>query len=70
MIYEVPMKRIILLLALMFSLNGCLVGTAVGTAVDVGIEVVKVPFKVAGAIYDGVSGDDEESDSKDTEKKN
>ncbi len=63
------MKKIILLFTLMFGLNGCLVGAAVGTAVDVGIEVVKVPFKVGGAIYDGVTGDDEESDSKDTEEK-
>jgi len=63
------MKKIIMLLILMFTLNGCLVGTAVGTVVDVGIEVVKVPFKVGGAIYDGVTGDDEESDSKDSEAK-
>jgi len=68
-INEVPMKKIIILLALMFTLNGCFVGTAVGTAVDVGIEVVKVPFKVGGAIYDGVAGDDEESDSNNSEEK-
>lgn len=66
---EVFMKRIILLFVLMFALNGCLVGAAVGTAVDVGIEVVKVPFKVGGAIYDGVTGDDEEDDSGDLEEK-
>jgi len=53
----------------MFTLSGCFVGAAVGTAVDVGIEVVKVPFKVGGAIYDGVAGDDEESDSNDSEEK-
>ena len=53
------MKRIAILLMLMFSLSGC-IGTIVGTAVDVGVEAVKVPFKVGGAIYDGVSGDDEE----------
>ncbi|MDQ6983011.1 MAG: NF038104 family lipoprotein [Mariprofundus sp.] len=63
------MKKSIMLFILMFGLNGCLIGTAVGTAVDVGIEVVKVPFKVGGAIYDGVTGDDEDSDSKASEEK-
>jgi hypothetical protein len=32
-------------------LSGCL-GTVVGSAVDVTLEVVKVPFKVAGAVID------------------
>jgi hypothetical protein len=58
------MKKIILLPVLLFALSGCL-ATAVSTAVDVGIEVVKVPFKVGGAIYDGVTGDDEETSDKD-----
>jgi len=52
----------------MFSLSGC-IATAVSTAVDVGIEVVKVPFKVGGAIYDGVTGDDEEDKNKEEDKK-
>ena len=45
-------------------LTGCL-GTVVGTAADVAIEVGKVPFKVGGAVIDGVSsdeGDEGESD--------
>ncbi|MBL4775123.1 MAG: NF038104 family lipoprotein [Mariprofundus sp.] len=60
------MKRIVLLLA-MLSLSGCL-GTLVGAAVDVTTEVIKVPFKVGGAIIDGVTGDDdEEDDDKDSD---
>jgi len=57
------MKKIFLSFVLIFALSGCL-ATAVSTAVDVGVEVVKVPFKVGGAIYDGVTGDDED-DKKD-----
>jgi len=56
------MKKIIPLL-LLLSLSGCL-GTVVGAAVDVTTEVIKVPFKVGGAIIDGVTGDDNESDSE------
>jgi len=58
------MKKIFLSFVLMFAFSGCL-ATAVSTAVDVGVEVVKVPFKVGGAIYDGVTGDDEEDKNKD-----
>ena len=63
--------KVVLMLSMLVVLNGCVataVGTAVGTVVDVGIEVVKVPFKVGGAIIDGVSGDDqEEQDAGDQE---
>jgi len=62
------MKHIVFSLILVFSLSGCL-ATAVSTAVDVGVEVVKVPFKVGGAIYDGVTGDDNEDTNKDEEDK-
>ncbi len=62
------MKHIVFSLILVFSLSGCL-ATAVSTAVDVGVEVVKVPFKVGGAIYDGVTGDDDEKAKKDEEDK-
>lgn len=48
-------------LVLMLSLTACL-GTVVGTAVDVTLEVAKVPFKVAGAVVEVASGDDEEKD--------
>ena len=42
-----------------------MVAIVVGTAVAVGIEVVKVPFKVAGAAYDLASDSDSDSDSDD-----
>jgi len=61
------MKKIIFPVFLICSLNGC-IATAVGTAVDVGVEVIKVPFKVGGAIYDGVTGDDEDTDKQDADK--
>lgn len=51
-----------------FMLNGC-IGTIVGTAADVAIEVVKVPFKVGGAVIDVVSGDDDDDDEEDKKKK-
>ncbi|NQV71231.1 MAG: hypothetical protein HQ498_14490 [Pseudohongiella sp.] len=51
-------QRLLLLLTFCMLLNSCL-GTVVGTAVDVTIEVVKVPFKVAGAAVDLVIPDDE-----------
>jgi len=63
-----PMKKIILSFALMLSLSGC-IATAVSTVVDVGVEVIKVPFKVGGAIYDGVTGDDDEADTNKEDKK-
>lgn len=53
---------------LALSLQGCIVSTIVGTAVDVGVEVVKIPFKVGGAIVDGVSGGDKE-EKKDEKQK-
>jgi len=55
------MKKIIVLAVMVVSLSGC-IASAVSTAVDVGVEAVKVPFKVGGAIYDGVAGDDDHSD--------
>jgi len=58
------MKNIVFSLVLVFSLSGC-IATAVSTVVDVGVEVIKVPFKVGGAIYDGVTGDDDEEADKD-----
>lgn len=60
------MKTAVLLIAILFSLTGC-VGTVVGTVVDVAVEVVKVPFKVGGAIVDGVSGDDDDEEEESEE---
>lgn len=45
-------------------LTGCL-GTVVGTAVDVTLEVAKVPFKVAGAVVDVVTPEDDGEDEED-----
>ncbi len=59
--------QILSILLLFFLLQGC-AGTVVGTAVDVTIEVVKIPFKVGGAIIDGVTGDDDDEDNRDTEE--
>ncbi len=57
------MKKIMPVL-LLISLSGC-IGTVVGTAVDVTAEVIKAPFKLGGAIIDGVSGDDESDSNND-----
>ena len=53
--------RVTTLTLLSFMLSGCL-GTVVGTAVDVTLEVAKVPFKVAGAVIDVATSDDDEED--------
>lgn len=50
-----------LLCTALLLLTGCL-GTVVGTAVDVTLEVAKVPFKVAGAVVDVATPDDDEED--------
>jgi hypothetical protein len=52
--------RTLLCIALLL-LTGCL-GTVVGTAVDVTLEVAKVPFKVAGAVVDVATPDEDEDD--------
>ena len=51
------------LLFLCLSLQGC--GTVIGLATDTAIAVVKIPFKVAGAVIDGVSGDDDDEKKED-----
>ena len=59
--------KVVFICLLMISFSGC-VGKLVETAVDTTIAVAKVPFKVAGAAVDVVSGDkkskDEESESE------
>ena len=55
--------RGILLISCCVLLSGCaatIVGAAVTTAATVAVEVVKVPFKVGGAVIDAVSDDDED----------
>lgn len=49
----------VLLLACVFSVTSACVSTVVGEVVDVSVEVVKIPFKVAGAAIDVVSGDED-----------
>jgi hypothetical protein len=46
---------------LSLALTACL-GTVVGTAVDVTLEVAKVPFKVAGAIVDVATPEEDDDD--------
>lgn len=53
------MNRILLIITLALSLQGC-VGLMIGAAADVAIETAKIPFKVGGAVIDVVTGDDGE----------
>jgi hypothetical protein len=53
------------LVFLIFLLQGCtalVVGAVVGTVATVAVEVVKVPFKVGGAVVDVVTDDEEEDE--------
>jgi hypothetical protein len=55
------------LVFLIFLLQGCtalVVGAVVGTVATVAVEVVKVPFKVGGAVVDVVSDDDEDEEDE------
>ena len=62
---RLKMRRLIVVFLLLClaatSLTGCL-GTVIGTAADAAIEVGKVPFKVGGAVIDGVSGDGDDEE--------
>ena len=49
--------RISLIIIISLGLQGCL-GSIIGTTADVAIEVIKVPFKVGGAVVDVVTGDE------------
>ena len=60
------LSRLLILLLFVGSLSGC-VGKIVGAAVDTTIEVVKVPFKVAGAAVDVVAGDGKKDKGDDDE---
>ena len=55
--------KILPVLFLLLLLQGCaamVVGAVVGTVTTVAVEVVKVPFKVGGAVVDVVSDDEED----------
>lgn len=57
------MFRWLCIVIISLQLSACL-GTAVGIVVDTAIEVVKVPFKVGGAVIDVMTDDDEKDDDK------
>ena len=61
--------KILFVLLLAGLLSGC-VGKIVGAAVDTTIEVVKVPFKVAGAAVDVVSGGSKKDKGDDEDESN
>jgi len=61
-------KRLTCILCISLTLQNC-VGMIAGTAVDTTIEVVKVPFKVAGAAIDlAIPDDKDDKDDKDDEE--
>jgi hypothetical protein len=55
--------KIFVLMSICTVLTACL-GTAVGIVVDTTIEVVKIPFKVGGAIIDVAIPDKDEEQKK------
>ena len=57
------LSKLTSILLLCAMLQGCL-GTIVGTTADVAIEVIKIPFKVGGAVVDVVSGDGSKKNKK------
>lgn len=57
-----PILNLLMVLVICSLLSAC-IGTVVGVAVDTTIEVVKIPFKVAGAVID-VATPDKSSDNK------
>jgi len=54
-------RHIFLVLIASFYLTGC-IGTVVGAVVDTTIEIVKIPFKVGGAVIDVVTPDNSSDD--------
>lgn len=59
-------RRVICFFCITLALQSC-VGMIVGAAVDTTIEVVKVPFKVAGAAIDLAVPDKKDDDKDDKE---
>ena len=55
------MARILIIIAFTLSLQGC-AGLIIGAATDATIAVVKIPFKIGGAVIDIVTGDENESE--------
>ena len=50
--------RIMAIVLVCFMTTSC-IGSAIGVVVDTAIEVVKVPFKIGGAVVDVIKGDDD-----------
>ena len=61
------LSRLLLVIISSFYLTAC-VGTVVGAVVDTAVEVVKVPFKVGGAVIDAVTPDDFSDNLRDPDK--
>jgi predicted small secreted protein len=55
--------RLFIVLLTCLMLSGC-IGTVVGAVVDTTIEVIKIPFKVGGAVIDAVTPDDLSDEDK------
>ena len=45
-------RRIAGIVLISIMLQGCVVGNVVGTAIGATVEVIKVPFRIAGAAVD------------------
>ena len=62
-IARVLILKILALVFSIFLLQGCaamVAGAVVGTVATVAVEVVKVPFKVGGAVVDVVTDDEDD----------
>ena len=49
--------KLSLILLVSLNLQAC-IGSIIGATADVAIEVVKIPFKVGGAVVDAIKGDE------------
>ena len=56
--FMVKTARVLFFIGVFPVISAC-AGTLIGGAVDVTLEVAKVPFKVAGAVVDVVTPDDD-----------
>lgn len=49
--------KLLAVLLICLGLSGC-IGTVIGAVVDTTIEIVKVPFKIGGAVVDVMTSDE------------
>ena len=66
-IFVFKTSQLSLILLLCIFQSSCIVGTVVGAVVDTTIEVVKIPFKVGGAVIDVITPDEFADDIKSSE---